>query len=107
MPKKSRGLRRPARFSPSAGAVPIRWVPGNAPAINVRCPKCGAAPGRPCASGGRIGTALYPFHKKRETAVLLGDPSTESLTVPVRLSVLKARARVGPVDSALKSQHQA
>ncbi len=95
---------RPRRFNPVDNSLPLRWIPGNAPAINVRCPKCGAAPGTPCISGGRIGTALYPFHKKRETALLLGDPSTERLAVPVRLSVLKARARVGPVDSAPKSR---
>ena len=73
---------------------------------DVYCPKCGAVPGQSCRSikrGGRIGRWPYEFHKKRQTAAILGlfgAPSTKPLTVPVRVRVLKRRARVGAVDSA-------
>ena len=74
--------------------------------LEIWCPKCGAPPGDECQSikrGGRIGTWPYEFHKKRGTAVLLGAPSTEPMAVPVRVRTLKRRARVGAVDSALKT----
>jgi len=77
---------------------------------DVRCPKCGAPPGKPCQSirqGGRIGTWPYEFHKKRTTVILLGAPSTELFAVPVRVRTLKRRSRVGAVDSAMKTLPEA
>jgi len=76
------------------------------PYLRVMCPKCGAPPGQQCVSiknGQPMSRPWHMVHKKREIYVLLGAPSTERLAVPVRLSVLKARARVGAVDSAPKS----